>query len=139
MKQLLTSAGFAAMLLLCAVFCQAQSFQSLLNQNCGTWKDTVTYSDWVNIDTLSKQPIKDTLREWVYDEYDEPLESNSYNYAVYCPCGCMWDSNWWQYRVCKLTGIKQRRLKTQSWTMIPPPPKPKTEYEKTIDSLGVSK
>ena len=136
----LRQAAILATLLLCAVFCQAQTIQGIFQiSDCGTVKDTIVYSEWQSVDTLIKRPIKDTVRNWVYNEKDEPFESNSYNYLVYCPCGCLWDKNWFQYRVCKLTGIRQRRIKTQSFTRILPPPKPKTEYEKTIDSLGVSK
>lgn len=37
MKQLLTSAGFAAMLLLCAVFCQAQTKDYKEYSSCSEW------------------------------------------------------------------------------------------------------
>ncbi len=104
--------------------------------NCGTWKDKDTYGEWYGIDTISKKPISDTLRNWVYNPVDEALNQNVYSNLVYCPCGCYSDDYWYQYRVCTLTGIKQRRLKTRSWTYTPLPPKPKTEYEKAIDSLN---
>ena len=129
--------GIAAILLLCAVFCQGQDYQLLgfsIRMDCGTWKDSVYYSEWTSVDTIGKRAINDK-REWVYNKEDESLNNNNLTTLVYCPCGCRYDSHWYQYRICRLTGIRQRRTKVQTWLYTPPPSKPKTEYEKVVDSL----
>jgi len=129
-----------AMLLLCAVYSKAQlSFGGSLVRDCGTWKTDTSYSDWATIDTIGKRKISTTDRSWVYNNKEEPLQSNNQTTLVYCPCGCPYTTRYWQYRICKVTGIRQRRLKENYTHLIPPPPPPKTEYEKVVDSLGVSK
>ena len=128
-----------AMLLLCAVYCKAQlSLGGSLRRDCGTWVTDTSYSTWEPIDTLGKRRIADTIRLWVYDVKDEPLPSNNMISLVYCPCGCPFSNNYWQYRICRITGIRQKRLKENYHHLIPPPKPAKTEYEKVVDSLGVT-
>lgn len=127
-----------AMLLLCAVFCHGQLTLGRFN-DCGTWKTDTSYSDWVTTDTVGKRKISTTDRSWVYNDKEEPLQSNNQMELAYCPCGCPYTTRYWQYRICKVTGIRQKRLKENYTHLIPSPPPPKTEYEKVVDSLGVSK
>lgn len=99
--------------------------------DCGTWKaKPIYYTEWQSVDTLKKKPIKDTVRNWVYD--DEKMMVTNQVLTIYCPCGCGYDTKWQQYRVCQITGIRQVRYKVQSYEYIP---KPKSEYKKAIDSL----
>ena len=106
-----------------------------MDLDCGTWRDSIYYSEWIVLDTIGTRLIKDK-RDWVYNLEDEPLEGNSATtLANYCPCGCRSDSHWFQYRICRLTGIHERRMKTKSWAYTPPPEKPKTEYQMVVDSL----
>lgn len=99
---------------------------------CGTWtaKPDV-YSDWVPVDTIKVGRIIDTLRTWVYSE-EKGLGDPNMTHANYCPCGCYEDKSYEQYRVCSITGIRQRRYRTTSWYYTP---REATEYEKTIEKL----
>ena len=104
----------------------------LLQDPCGTWKaDSMYYTGWHDVDTLKNKPIRDTIRNWVYDEERRMYEK--YRSWADCPCGCGFDRHWQQYRICQKTGIRQVRYKVQSYEYIP---KPKNKYEKTIDSLS---
>lgn len=125
------------LLIIVLVLCNVCSGQ--LGINCGTWKADTTYSSWQTIDTIGKKKVLTTARNWVYNNEDEPLESNMQMTLAYCPCGCPYTFNYWQYRVCKITGIMQKRLKSEYSYMIPPDPKPKTEYENIVDSLDALK
>jgi hypothetical protein len=111
---------------------QAQVVSDLgSGSDCGTWvENAINYKEWFAVDTLSKNQAKDTLRQWVYDKIR--VVGGNMTYATYSPCGNGDDVKFTQIRVCKLTGIVQKRYIIQSFTYIP---KPKSEYELTIDSL----
>ncbi len=104
------------------------------SSNCGTWvKDSLYYTDWLTADTLVKKPITDTVRRWIYNDYEFVFRTNSSNLLLsYCPCGCGYDDRWMQQRVCAVTGIRQYRYRIQTFKYIP---KPKSDYEKAVDSL----
>lgn len=112
---------------------KAQSFGGIgFNTDCGTWKaKPIYYTEWQSVDTLKKEPIKDTVRSWVYDK--ENLMVSNQSLAIYCQCGCGYDTKWQQYRVCQITGIRQVRYKVQPYEYIP---KPKSDYERAVDSLS---
>ena len=130
--KLLTSAVLVANLLLAVVSTQAQSFNLGFNNDCGTWESKPAYyTNWQSINTLKIKKIKDTVRNWVYDE-EKMIVSNMVN-AMYCPCGCGYDIRWQQYRFCQITGIRQIRYKVQNYEY---KPKPKSNYQQAIDSLS---
>ena len=105
------------------------------NNDCGTWKALPTYyTNWESVDTLKKEAIKDTVRNWVYDA--EKLMLNNLTYAMYCPCGCGYDKKYSQYRVCSITGIRQIRYKVHPYEY---KPKPKSEYQQVVDILQFHK
>lgn len=110
------------------VVCKAQ----LLGRDCGTWEPKkIEYTQWENIDTLRKGTIKDTVRDWVYGE-KEFLQRNTTT-AEYRPCGGYgYPLIWEQFRVCRITGIRQSRREIQEYAYIP---KPKTPYQQIIDSI----
>lgn len=122
---------FVAILILSINPATAQYFTFDSDVECGTWVANPTYyTDWQSIDTLLSKPIKDTARNWVYNE--EKMVISSIATLQFCPCGCGDDTRWEQYRVCKITGIRQVRFKIQSYDY---KPKPKTEYKMAIDSI----
>lgn len=114
-------------------------FGQYLDMNCGTRKIDTSYSAWETIDTIGKRKILFPIRNWVYNSKDEPLQSNNQFTLAYCPCGCPNTRKYLQYRVCKLTGIMQRRFKEVYSYTLPATEKPKTEYEIVIDSLDAIK
>jgi hypothetical protein len=129
-------ATITAILMLAVVLsAKSQTFQGLglsLNNNCGTWKALpIYYTNWESMDTLKKKNIKDTIRKWVYDE--ERLQFSNTTTLEYNPCGSGKPIIWEQYRVCQITGIRQRRYKIQPYEYIP---KTKSDYERTVDSLS---
>lgn len=127
-----SSAVLAAMLLLSVVSTKAQSFSFGFDNDCGTWEAKPTYyTDWQNVDTLKNKPIKDTVRNWIYDA--EKMVVSNMTTLAYCPCGCGYDTKWQQYRVCQITGIRQLRYKIQSYEY---KPKPKSDYQRAVDSLS---
>lgn len=99
---------------------------------CGTWeKQSDTYSDWIAIDTLGSKNITTKLRDWAYD--DELALTNGVTLAVYDPCGVGSKPQWVQMRVCKITGIRQKRTRNQNYKYIEPP---KSEYQKTVEKFS---
>jgi hypothetical protein len=141
-----------AILLLSAVCCQGQigdsglifspshiGSYSIINNNngfdfndCGTWEPQPDYyTDWESVDTLKKIPIKDTIRRWVYSP--EKMQISNMVTLEYAPCGNGRPTTWEQQRICELTGIRQKRYRVRTYKYIP---KPKTEYQKVVDSLS---
>lgn len=100
--------------------------------NCGTWEPQPDYyTDWESVDTLKKIPIKDTIRKWVYSP--EKMQVSNIQTLEYAPCGNGRATTWQQERICELTGIRQKRYRVRTYKYIP---KPKTEYQKVVDSLS---
>jgi hypothetical protein len=100
-------------------------------QRCGTWKAGKDYfTEWETVDTLKGGVAESHLRHWVEDA--QQLFRPNIELAIYAPCGTGSPTVYIQNRVCSITGIRQTRqhVYTQEYT-----PAPKTEYEKTIDSL----
>lgn len=127
-------ATITAILMLAVVLtAKSQSFEGFgFRSDCGTWKaKPIYYTNWESVDTLKNKPIKDTIRKWVYDE--ERLQFSNMTTLEYNPCGSGKPITWEQYRVCQITGIRQRRYKIQPYEYIP---KPKTDYQIVIDSLS---
>lgn len=125
----LFSRNLLSILLLTITSTHAQSITKEIN-DCGIKEILpIHYTEWKSIDTLKNIPTKDTLRSWVYDE--ERLVIDTYTYAAYCPC-CAHEVKFQQYRICQLTGIRQLRYKVQRYHY---KPKPKTDYQKTVDSF----
>lgn len=129
-----SSAVLAAMLLLAVVLfsqdAKSQTFDFGFS-DCGTWKAKPDYyTEWEGVDTLIKKSIKDTIRKWVYDS--ENMQVSNTTTLEYAPCGNFRPSTWEQYRVCQITGIRQVRYRVRSYEYTP---KPKSEYQKVVDSL----
>lgn len=130
-----------AILLLSAVFCPVVKSQvtfsnganTLFDLNdCGTWEPQPDYyTDWESVDTLKKIPIKDTIRKWVYSP--EKMQISNMVTLEYAPCGNGRPTTWEQQRICELTGIRQKRYRVRAYKYIP---KPKTEFQKVVDSLS---
>ena len=119
---------FVALLLF---FSQAIRGQFILDSGCGTWRaNDPVYTDWEPVDTLKSKPVKDTVRAWVYDR--EKLITSNQTKLVLCPCGCYDPTTYYQYRVCKKTGIRQVRYRTIYYSYTPPAA---NDYEKAVDSL----
>jgi hypothetical protein len=99
--------------------------------DCGTWvADSIKITDWEGVDTL-KKPVKTTEREWIENstwQHDVP----QYVYAVYRPCGDDPTHSEYQYRVCSITGIRQKRYRIYLYHYVEPV---KSEYQKTVDKF----
>jgi hypothetical protein len=100
---------------------------------CGTYEPAKeTISDWVTVDTMGTFKPSDK-RIWVYDKEMEPIVTGHWQTLEYSPCGkAPWDRTWETYRICRITGIRQKKTRTQGWKYIEPP---KTEYDCLVDSL----
>lgn len=99
---------------------------------CGTWeKQPQQITEWVTVDTLGKKEQFDTARHWVYDE-EKPVAPSGWTDAVYRPCGFGSDEQYQQFRVCSLTGIRQKRARYIPYKYVEPP---RTEYQRVEDSL----
>lgn len=100
-------------------------------ENCGTWKlDSSYYGEWSTVDTISNAPVKTKKRDWVYDMETE-ITSSQVD-LVYYPCGRNPDYTTRQFRICKITGIRQQRYGVVKYKYIPPP---KSEFQRALDSL----
>lgn len=127
--------------MLSAVFCQnaksqitfqSQSGLGFNLNDCGTWEPQPDYyTEWESVDTLKKSQIKDTIRKWVYSP--EKMQVSNMQTLEYAPCGNGRPTTWAQERICELTGIRQTRYRVRTYKYIP---KPKTEYQKVVDSLS---
>ena len=117
-------------LLLSPLFVRSQVFFST-DQPCGTWvADSVKITDWENVDTL-KKPVTTNQRNWVENnvwQHDTQLTE----FAVYYPCGQDPTYSQYQFRVCSITGIRQRRYRVYLYHYVEPV---KSQYEKTIEQL----
>lgn len=105
---------------------KAQSSYTL--SDCGKWvKDKVTITSWETLDTLNYKSFesKDYINSlWKEDPSKEV-------YAVYCPCGCGWETKRIQYRANR-QGIRQVRYEITSYKYIP---KPLTKYDSIINFI----
>lgn len=123
MKKLLT------LLILClAIGVKAQVFSN--PSPCGTWQpDSGKLTEWESVDTL-KKPVITNERNWVEDEMQP--EVKQFQNAVYCPCGCGDPYIKYQYRVCSITGIRQKRYFIINFHYVG---REKSTYEKTVDKF----
>jgi hypothetical protein len=97
---------------------------------CGTWKpDSGKLTNWQSIDTL-KKPVITNDRNWVEDAMQTVV--SPYANTIYCPCGCGDNYVRYQYRICSITGIRQKRYFIITYHYIDPE---KSDYEKTIDKF----
>ena len=106
--------------------------QSIDIGRCGSWEpDSVKITEWETVDTL-KKPVLTQDREWVESGvwlYDNPNVS----YAVYSPCGTGQPSIQYMFRVCKITGIRQKRYRI--WTYHYAPAEI-SDYQKAINKFS---
>lgn len=83
--------------------------------DCGILKSDVKVSDWETVDTLGKRDIAEQ-RDWVESEWHDvtpPWRSLAL---------CYHDPDiYQQFRICRLTGIKQRRTKVRRYWYEDPP------------------
>jgi hypothetical protein len=103
----------------------------IFQSDCGYWvEDSLIYSEWKTTKIILQNNgiIKN---DWVYDEI-RSIETNG-TLSVYYPCGCGHEKVMYQDRVCKNTGVLQRRDVIQKYKYIP---KPKNNFQKTLDSLS---
>lgn len=105
---------------------------ALLQQSydCGTIEKKTTVSEWVTIDTLGHFMSKN--REWIESDYSRLSEGVYTETLEYNPCKNPRPSQFVQYRICSITGIRQKRIKTEQMVYVKPP---LTEYEKTVQSF----
>jgi len=127
MKTFKFKKGYALYILLtCVISSYGQGFE--FNNDCGVWeKDTTITTEWNTIDTLNYNVRGDTC--WVSSGWEYDMKSSTY--LVYCPCGCGRGTKRFQKRVCGL-GIIQQRWEITSYKYIP---KPKSEFDKRVDSI----
>ncbi len=117
--------------LLLISFSKANAQIAIAHPDCGTWEPKpIYYTEWETIDTIKGGNPESKWRKWAYS--GEERFSNFINRQLFNPCGSGDDIKWIQFRICRITGIRQHRYKVQSYKYIP---KPKSEYELVIDSL----
>lgn len=86
--------------------------------DCGVWKTKSDTSGWVTVDTMNIQ-FRDAMRkksnaafgtkkDWVYDRVKSADPMVGWATLEYNPCKGT-QSNYEQYRICRNTGIRQRR------------------------------
>lgn len=99
--------------------------------DCGTWvADSVKITECETIDTL-KKPVKTTERNWIESplwERNVPMFTN----AVYSPCGGDPSYVEYKWRVCSITGIRQKKYRIYQFHYVDPV---KSEYQKIIDKF----
>ncbi len=106
-----------------------ESELSLPWDDCGTWKALPEkLTRWIAIDTVSM--VIDTARNWVHDQ-EELMVSNMVT-LEYAPCGKGTPTRYRQQRICAINGIIQERFRIIRYKYIP---KPKSEFEKVIESF----
>ncbi len=94
---------------------------------CGTWIEDSTYlTSWEVIDTINFNPESDPA--WIMSEWEVEYSEMT---LLYCPCGCGYDTKRYMYRINK-KGIRQIRYEIATYKYIP---KPKSDYERLLDSL----
>lgn len=104
--------------------------------DCGDWKTKTDTSEWVTVDTLDVE-LRDYMRKhpntsfdpvvWVYDRIKSMTPFSQSVTLEWNPCKGS-ESKEEQYRICSITGIRQRREITyKGWYE-----KSLTEYEKTV-------
>lgn len=125
---------FMTIVLLSAIYCQAQIVEWPWGRPCGTWQpqpeDTTA---WQTVDTLGRKDHFGEERNWVFDKW-KMVPNERWTNLDYTPCGAGYPEILEQYRVCSLTGIRQRRERITRYKYIEPP---KSEYERVTDSLYV--
>lgn len=117
------------LLLVSPLLVRSQGFFNIDNP-CGKWvPDTGKLTDWQSVDTV-KKPVTTSQRNWVEDIWK--TEYSQYTYAVFAPCGMGLPDVKFQYRICSITGIRQKRYFVVNYHYIEPE---KSQYEKTIEQL----
>lgn len=130
----------ALVMIVCSSFGQSLRFADSLFGiiECGTWvADSMRYTEWETVDTISVEAEKRNLRltkteqrDWIYGR--EIMDSRNWTYADWSPCGRGDTKMWRQYRLCRITGIRQVRTRYQTYHYVPPPI---SDYQKAEDSL----
>lgn len=114
------------------IFRTENGIQFSAERPCGTWQaqpeDT---TEWQTVDTLGKMEYFSVYRRWVYDLW-KPRPYYQVNDLVWTPCGRGYPDVTEQYRVCSLTGIRQKRERIVHYKYIEPP---MSEYQRVTDSL----
>lgn len=111
--------------------------------DCGEWKTKIDTSEWVTVDTLDVE-LRDYMRKhpntsfdpvvWVYDRIKSLTPFLQLFTDEWNPCKGS-TSKEEQYRICSITGIRQRREITyRGWYE-----KSLTEYEKTVKKFTENK
>lgn len=117
------------------VLCKAQfisqSGNLMPNYNCGTWvADSIKITDWENVDTLKKL-VTARQRNWIESNVWQ-YDVSQFVYAVWNPCGGDPTHNEYQFRVCSITGIRQKRYRVYLYHYVDPA---KSDYEKAVDKF----
>lgn len=123
---------FFALILLLPSVAKSQTNSGLFPQyDCGTWvADSIKFTDWENVDTL-KKPVQTEKRNWVLnDRWQHDVQM--FVPAVYYPCGSDPAYSEYQFRVCSITGIRQKRYRIYNYHYVEPL---KSDYQKTVDKF----
>jgi hypothetical protein len=123
-----------ALIVICILWLSFSYSQDILEQyfdsisDCGYWEvDSISTTNWVTEDTIN---YCDTCNDkWTYSKW-KVINSNVV-YLVYCPCGCGYPTEKYQYRINE-RGIRQKRYEITTYKYIP---KPKTDYEQKLESI----
>lgn len=106
--------------------------RNLSGFKCGTWvKLPMVTGDWTTVDTLGSKVFTDTARTWVYDEERAVMDEGIVD-CLFRPCGSGNSETYLQYRICSITGIRQKRIRYYPFKYIEPPV---SEYDHIVDSL----
>lgn len=109
--------------------------------DCGTPVPYETKSSWETVDTLGdyyksiKYRSPGSYRQiegirWVYDEVK--IDWSPITYLVNRPPCYGSSTTYIQFRICKITGIRQKQTTVKGTRY---EPKPKSEYEQTVDKF----
>lgn len=112
-------------------FYPKETFEIVKGFECnGRWVPGVDYyTDWVTVDTIGSKKELNENREWICDEFKK-TNNNSYQLGIYRPCGDGSPTIYTQFRICTITGIRQKRehIYPKVWQE-----NEKTEYEKVLE------
>jgi hypothetical protein len=101
-----------------------------LRPDCGTWeKGKMVTGEWKPYDTIGKYRPNEK-HQWVYDKEHSMWQTGVL--SVYRPCGDPPYEHYEQYRICRLTGTRQRKERYQEYTYKEPL---RSDYAKVIDSI----
>ncbi len=112
-----------------------ESFTITTSNDCGTLKYVKDSTEWITIDTLRKyiNPaiLKDVIEhrydsDWVYS-YEKQI-TETIVLAIHAPCKPLLSYSE-QYRICKITGIRQKIIRSEGYIYIP---NPLSEYDSTV-------